>query len=240
MTVRPIVVYPDPVLLQPCREVPEITREIRDLIPDMFDTLYAAPGIGLAANQIGLDLRIAVIDLSVGKDPKDRHVLINPVILTTDRSYSEEEGCLSIPDFLEDVNRPHKVCVEALDVEGKKFQLEAEGLLVVGETAPAWSWRQRIEDVEPHAETAEGGPDDPVVLLSVRECGDRRRGTTIHQIREMFARHRDLSVPYLYAFIDRFCVGVVITTFVLYLRNVLSLEPHQIGMMMVCFMLPAG
>ena len=77
-----------------------------------------------------------------------------------------------------------------------------------------------------------------VVILSVRECGARRRGTTIHQIREMFARHRALSVPYLYAFIDRFCVGVVITTFVLYLRNVLSLAPHQIGMMMACFMLP--
>lgn len=129
MAVRPIVVYPDPVLLQPCREVPEITREIRDLIPDMFDTMYAAPGIGLAANQIGLDLRIVVIDLSVGKDPKDRHVLINPVILSTEQSFSEEEGCLSVPDFLENVKRPLKLRVEALDASGKKFQLEAEGLL---------------------------------------------------------------------------------------------------------------
>ena len=129
MAVRPIVVYPDPVLLQPCREVPEITREIRDLIPDMFDTMYAAPGIGLAANQIGLDLRIAVIDLSVGKDPKERHVLINPVILSTELRFSEEEGCLSVPDFLENVTRPRKVRVEALDAEGKQFQLEAEGLL---------------------------------------------------------------------------------------------------------------
>jgi peptide deformylase len=128
MAVRPIVAYPDPVLLKPCREVTEITKEILDLIPDMVDTMYAAPGIGLAANQIGVDLRIAVIDLSVGKDPNGLHVWINPVIVSSEGRDSDEEGCLSVPDFLEKVQRPHRVRVEALNQDGKKIEIEAEGL----------------------------------------------------------------------------------------------------------------
>jgi peptide deformylase len=128
MAVRPIVAYPDPVLLKPCREVTDITSDIRDLIPDMVDTMYAAPGIGLAANQIGVDLRIAVIDLSVGKDPEGLHVWINPVIVSTEGGYSEEEGCLSVPDFLENVHRPRRVRVEALGRDGGKIEIVCDDL----------------------------------------------------------------------------------------------------------------
>lgn len=95
----------------------------------MLDTMRAAPGIGLAANQIGVDLRVAVIDLSVGKDPKEVHVWINPSIVAADGDHTEEEGCLSVPDFLEKVARPGRVRVEALDPEGRRIQVEAEGLL---------------------------------------------------------------------------------------------------------------
>ena len=129
MAVRPLVFYPDPVLLNRCREVAEITAEIRALVPDLVETMYAAPGIGLAANQIGVDLRVAVIDLSVGKEPGALHVWINPVIVAQEGTDTEEEGCLSVPDFLEQVTRPCRVRVEALGLDGQRLEVEAEGLL---------------------------------------------------------------------------------------------------------------
>lgn len=129
MAVRPITRYPEPVLLVPCREVADITAAVRKLIADMMETMHAAPGIGLAANQIGVDLRITVIDLSVGKNPDDLKVLINPVLLVEEGKFTDEEGCLSIPDFQENVTRPRRVVAEALDIDGKRWKIDADGLL---------------------------------------------------------------------------------------------------------------
>lgn len=129
MAVRPITRYPEPVLLAPCREVADITAAVRKLIADMVETMHAAPGIGLAANQIGVDLRIAVIDLSVGKNPDDLKVLVNPVLLVEEGKFTDEEGCLSIPDFQENVTRPRRVVAEALDIDGKRWKIDADGLL---------------------------------------------------------------------------------------------------------------
>ena len=95
----------------------------------MFESMYAANGVGLAAPQIGISRRIAVIDCSVGKDPKAKIVIINPEIIASEGKQSEEEGCLSIPGFRENVTRPQKATVRAQDAKGKQFTMEGEGLL---------------------------------------------------------------------------------------------------------------
>ncbi len=129
MPIRRIVKYGDPALETPARPVEKITDEIRDLVKDMVETMYAAPGVGLAANQVGVSLRLAVIDISVGEDPEGLIVMINPEIMTTSGSQSEEEGCLSIPGYTEFVTRPAKARIRALDLEGREFTREGEGLL---------------------------------------------------------------------------------------------------------------
>ncbi len=130
MAIRPIVKYPEQVLLRPTRLVAEITHEIRALVEDMWETMYDAPGVGLAANQIGVGLRIAVIDTTSSQDPGMRKiVLINPEVLETRGRLNEEEGCLSLPGFTEIVLRPSWAKVRALDLEGKTFFAEGEGLL---------------------------------------------------------------------------------------------------------------
>ncbi len=129
MAIRRIVKYGDPVLDTPTRPIEKITDEIRDLVKDMVETMYAAPGVGLAANQVGLSLRLAIIDISVGEDPEGLIVMINPEIMTTSGSQSEEEGCLSIPGYTEFVTRPAKARIRALDLEGREFTREGEGLL---------------------------------------------------------------------------------------------------------------
>ncbi len=129
MAIRPIVLYPDPVLLSPTRVVGEVTDEVRWLVEDMAETLYAAPGIGLAANQIGVPLRICVVDLEAGKKPGGLRVLIDPTIRSAEGSQVGEEGCLSFPEITLEVERALRVTVDAKDAEGRPFVLEAEELL---------------------------------------------------------------------------------------------------------------
>jgi peptide deformylase len=127
--VRKIIFYPDPILLRPTKPVGEVDDAVRVLVADMVETLHAAPGIGLAANQIGVALRVAVIDLSVGDEQSELHVLINPQILEQGGRQVGEEGCLSLPGITADVTRPAWVRVEALNLEGRKRELRAEELL---------------------------------------------------------------------------------------------------------------
>ena len=124
-----IVKYPEPVLSQPGEPVTEFNAELRRLVADMFETTYASQGIGLAAPQVGVSKRLTVIDLSMGKDPKDRLVLINPEIIAQEGKLYEEEGCLSFPDIREKVVRAAKVRIRAQDEKGKWFELDGDDLL---------------------------------------------------------------------------------------------------------------
>jgi peptide deformylase len=129
MALRNIVKYPDPVLNARAAEVVTIDAEIRSLVSDMVETMHSAPGIGLAANQVGVTRRVAVVDLSVAKNPSDLIILINPQVLSTEGLLVEEEGCLSIPGITELVPRPARVQVQALDLDGKSFRIEGENLM---------------------------------------------------------------------------------------------------------------
>lgn len=132
MAILEIRKYPDPVLRNKTTRIEHIDPSLDRLIGDMVETMHAAPGVGLAANQIGAPLQIAVIDLSARENEEQRHpliVIINPEILSLDGSVFEEEGCLSIPDYSEKVKRAARVKVRAQDRSGKPFEIEAEGLL---------------------------------------------------------------------------------------------------------------
>ncbi len=124
-----IVKYPEPVLSQPGEPVTEFGAELRKLVDDMFETMYSNQGIGLAAPQVGVSKRVTVIDLSQGKDPKQKLVLINPEVTFRDGKQYEEEGCLSFPDIREKVVRAAKVRIRAQDVKGKWFEMDGEELL---------------------------------------------------------------------------------------------------------------
>ena len=124
-----IVKYPEPVLSQPGEPVTEFDNELRKFVADMFETMYAAQGIGLAAPQVGVAKRVTVIDLSMGKDPKQKLVLINPEITFSEGRQYEEEGCLSFPDIREKVVRAFKVKIRAQDENGKWFEMEGGELL---------------------------------------------------------------------------------------------------------------
>jgi peptide deformylase len=129
VAVLPIVKYGDEVLRRPTELVTEIDETILRLIDDMVDTMYAAPGIGLAANQVGVSKRLALIDLSVGKRLGALHVLINPEVIDREGSVYEEEGCLSIPDLMESVTRPERVTLRYLDSRGEPREMTGEGLM---------------------------------------------------------------------------------------------------------------
>jgi peptide deformylase len=132
MALREIRTYPDPVLRNKTSRVERIDSTLDRLIEDMVETMRAAPGVGLAANQVGVPLQLAVIDLSSREDEEQRHpllIIINPEILSLEGSVIEEEGCLSIPDYAEKVKRAARVKVRAQDRTGKLFELEAEGLM---------------------------------------------------------------------------------------------------------------
>lgn len=129
MAVLPIVKYGHPVLRDPTRLVSEIDEPLQKLIDNMVDTMYAAPGVGLAANQVGVSKRLAVIDLSVGKIPGGLHIFINPEMIEAEGEIAEEEGCLSIPDFVEVVTRPERVKVRYRDRSGEQREMSGEGLM---------------------------------------------------------------------------------------------------------------
>src|ERR1043165_3692077 len=124
-----IVKYGDDVLRRPTALVTDIDDALQALIDDMVATMYAAPGVGLAANQDGAGKRVAATDLSVGKKPGELHVLINPEIVERIGQQSEDEGCLSIPDFTEIVVRPQRVKVRYLDRNGEQREMWGEGLM---------------------------------------------------------------------------------------------------------------
>ena len=129
MAVLPIVKYGDEVLRVPTERVETIDDALQKLIDDMVDTMYAAPGVGLAANQVGVSKRLMVIDLSVGKRPGELHVCINPEIVEVEGEQSEEEGCLSVPDFTEPVVRPERVVLRFLDRNGQQREMSGRGLM---------------------------------------------------------------------------------------------------------------
>lgn len=129
MAILPIRKYGDDVLRDPTTPVGEIDASLQTLIDDMIDTMYAAPGVGLAANQVGVSQQLMVIDLSVGKRPGECHVFINPEIIESEGEITEEEGCLSIPDFVEVVTRPERVKLRYLDRNGTQREMWGEGLM---------------------------------------------------------------------------------------------------------------
>jgi len=127
--VLPIVKYPDPVLQRPAQPVTEFNEDLRKLAEDMFESMYAAEGIGLAAPQVGVSKRITVIDLSFKKVPEDRLILVNPEIILREGKQLEEEGCLSLPEIRAKVSRAARVVVRAQDVDGNWFEKDASTLL---------------------------------------------------------------------------------------------------------------
>ena len=127
--IRPILKYGDDVLHQQAHPVGELTGDIQQLVDDLIETMYAAPGIGLAAPQVGVPLRIFVIDLSLGQEADGLIVMINPSFVERDGMQLEDEGCLSVPDFNATVVRPSRVIVKGLDRAGTEYQREGEGLL---------------------------------------------------------------------------------------------------------------
>ncbi len=128
--VRKILKYGEPILEQRAEPVTEFnTPELEQLIADMFETMYAAKGVGLAAPQIGLGKCISVIDISVGEDETKKLVIINPEVVSTEGKQVGEEGCLSIPGFREPVSRANKVTVKALNQKGEAIELQGEELL---------------------------------------------------------------------------------------------------------------
>ncbi len=132
MALRRIRTYPDPVLRAKTSRVESIDDSLQRLIDDMVETMHAAPGVGLAANQVGVPLQLAVIDIADREDGRPRRslvVMINPEILSEEGSVVAEEGCLSIPDLSEKVKRAARVKVRAQDRTGKTFEMEADGLM---------------------------------------------------------------------------------------------------------------
>ena len=127
--IYPIVKYGNPVLETPAEPVAEFNDELKKLVEDMFESMYEAKGVGLAAPQIGISKRLAVIDISFKEDPGAKLVLANPEIIQKEGKQTQSEGCLSIPDFREQVTRPNKVTVRAQDINGKWYEKTGEELL---------------------------------------------------------------------------------------------------------------
>jgi peptide deformylase len=131
MAIRTILHYPDARLREPGKRVPAVTPEIRQLIEDMSETMYAAPGVGLAATQVGETWQIFVVDCASEGEKSDLRAFVNPEILSREGALVFEEGCLSFPGAREEIERAEKVRVRALDAAGRPFELEAEGLLAI-------------------------------------------------------------------------------------------------------------
>jgi peptide deformylase len=127
--IYPIVQYGQKVLETPAESIAVFNGDLEKLVADMFETMYAANGVGLAATQIGIGKRLCVIDISSGEDPKAKLVLANPVIVTTEGRQMQDEGCLSLPDFRAQTPRPACATVRAQDLTGQEFTMTGEGLL---------------------------------------------------------------------------------------------------------------
>ena len=132
MAIRTILHYPDKRLRDPGQPVTEFGPELQQLVDDMAETMYAAPGVGLAATQIGEAKRLFLIDVATGDDePSDLRVFVNPEIIERNGEVRWEEGCLSVPGVHEEIDRAERVKVRAQDRDGKPFELEADGLLAI-------------------------------------------------------------------------------------------------------------
>jgi len=129
MALLPILEYPDPRLKKVAAPVAVVTPEIRKLVADMAETMYAAPGVGLAATQVNVHKQVIVIDISDARD--ELQVFINPVLLKAEGEAENEEGCLSVPGYYDKVARAERIRVRALNEHGETFELDAEGLLAV-------------------------------------------------------------------------------------------------------------
>jgi peptide deformylase len=131
MATMEVRTYGDPVLRQPTQPIEVFDQELHDLIEDMIDTMYAADGVGLAANQVGVSKRFAIFDLGfvAGTDEEEILVAINPRIIAQEGTQSGEEGCLSLPGVMAELERPARVTMRAVDANGEAFEIEAEGLL---------------------------------------------------------------------------------------------------------------
>jgi peptide deformylase len=129
MALLPIKVHPDPVLRAKCAKVDSFDEELKSLAEDMIQTMNAAPGVGLAACQVGREIRLAIVDPSGGEDSKALHILVNPEVVEDRGRVVDDEGCLSIPGITEKVARPSYVKIEAQDLEGEPFVLEGEELM---------------------------------------------------------------------------------------------------------------
>jgi peptide deformylase len=127
--IHPVVKWPDPVLAKRGEPVTVFDEELKTLVEEMFESMYAAQGVGLAAPQIALSKRIAVVDVSFQKNPEDKLALINPEIIVSEGKQVEDEGCLSLPEIREKVSRAAKVKVRAQNVSGEWFEVEGEELL---------------------------------------------------------------------------------------------------------------
>lgn len=130
MALLDVITYPDQVLREKAASIENIDEAIRKLASDMAQTMYAAPGIGLAAPQVGQSVQLITLDIQQG-EKGHLHTLINPEIVDSEGEIVYEEGCLSVPDIREEVTRANKVTVKALNLEGKPFSIEGEGLMAV-------------------------------------------------------------------------------------------------------------
>jgi peptide deformylase len=132
LAIRPILTVPDPVLKQVSRRVDAVTDATRALMDDMLETMYAAPGIGLAAVQIGEPVRVIVMDLAKEGEPPEPRYFVNPEILeTVEETQTYEEGCLSVPDYYDEVDRPKRVKLRYLNYKGEQIEEWAEGMYAV-------------------------------------------------------------------------------------------------------------
>jgi peptide deformylase len=130
MTIRPLVILPDAVLRRTSEPVGPITPEIRTLVADMFETMYDAPGVGLAAIQVGVAKRVVTIDTSKEEGVREPRVFIDPeIVWSSEEKRVYDEGCLSIPEYYAEVERPDRVRVKFRDIEGREQEIEADGLL---------------------------------------------------------------------------------------------------------------
>ncbi|MEN6560614.1 MAG: peptide deformylase [Acidobacteriota bacterium] len=129
MALREILIIGDPILTRKSEPVSAVTEELVRLARDMVETLHAAPGVGLAAPQVGVSKRLIVVDVSVGEDKNALHILLNPEIIEKEGEVLGEEGCLSIPDIKEKVARPYRIVARGLDLAGKTVEVEGEDLL---------------------------------------------------------------------------------------------------------------
>jgi len=129
MAIRDILIYGDPILSKKAEPVDRIDEDIVRLAEDMVETVHAAPGVGLAAPQVGVGKRLIVIDMSVGQNKDDLIILVNPELVGKEGEITCEEGCLSVPDIREKITRPYRVTVRGLDLEGRAVEVEGEDLL---------------------------------------------------------------------------------------------------------------